>query len=209
MAPVLTSSEREREAWSFVYRKRVTMLEALHPKITSFVGGIDGQWQVTSVKPVTGDTLSQPPCLSIVEGYVEAADAAWVLRSFRSNHRYTYASEKARLEARQEGLGRPQATRPALIPITKSAEWWELPQDARRRIFEEDSGHIRKGLEYLPEIARRLYHSRDIGEPFDFLTWFEYAPEHAEAFEHLCDVLRATREWEYVVREVDIRLSAR
>src|SRR2546428_7160638 len=32
---------------------------------------------------------------------------------------------------------------------------------------------------YLPAIARRLYHCRDLGEPFDFLTWFEYAPADA------------------------------
>jgi hypothetical protein len=40
-------------------------------------------------------------------------------------------------------------------------------------------------MEYLPTIARRLHHSRELGEPFDFLTWFEYAPEHNQAFEEL------------------------
>jgi hypothetical protein len=40
-------------------------------------------------------------------------------------------------------------------------------------------------MEYLPAVARRLHHSRELGEPFDFLTWFEYAPEHADAFEEL------------------------
>ncbi len=53
-------------------------------------------------------------------------------------------------------------------------------------------------------IARQLYHCRDLGEPFDFLTWFEYAPEHAMFFEDLVKVLRATEEWTYVEREVDI-----
>jgi hypothetical protein len=61
-------------------------------------------------------------------------------------------------------------------------------------------------LKYLPAIARRLHHSRELGEPFDFLTWFEYAPEHAELFEELVQLLRQTEEWQYVEREVDVRL---
>jgi len=48
-----------------------------------------------------------------------------------------------------------------------------LTQDERREIFEERSRHIATGLEYLPAVARRLHHSRDLGGPFDFLTWFE------------------------------------
>jgi hypothetical protein len=37
--------------------------------------------------------------------------------------------------------------------------WWELPQDERRRIFEESSHHVTTGLEYLPAIARRLHYA--------------------------------------------------
>ena len=81
-----------------------------------------------------------------------------------------------------------------------------MPQDERRRIFEESSHHIATGLEYLPAIARRLHHGRDLGETFNFLTWFEFAPEHADAFEDLVDRLRLTEEWSYVEREIDIRL---
>jgi hypothetical protein len=44
-------------------------------------------------------------------------------------------------------------------------------------------------------------------KPFDFLTWFEYAPTHADFFEELVDRLRKTREWDFVEREVDIRLK--
>jgi chlorite dismutase len=103
--------------------------------------------------------------------------------------------------------GRAEATRAALIPIRKSAAWWELTQEERRAIFEDKSHHIAASLKYLPAIARQLYHCRDLGEPFDFLTWFEYAPEHATMFEDLVGVLRATEEWTYVEREVDIRLA--
>ena len=62
-------------------------------------------------------------------------------------------------------------------------------------------------MRYLPSFARRLHYGRELGEAFDFLTWFEYAPEDSAAFEDLVQSLRATREWQFVDREVDIRLS--
>ena len=65
-----------------------------------------------------------------------------------------------------------------------------LTQEERRNIFEKKSHHIAEGVKYLPSVARQLYHSRDIGEPFDFLTWFEYAPQYSEAFEELVRTLR-------------------
>jgi hypothetical protein len=61
-------------------------------------------------------------------------------------------------------------------------------------------------MEYLPAVARRLHHSRELGEPFDFLTWFEYAPEHEAQFDAMLARLRATVEWRYVDREVELRL---
>ena len=94
-----------------------------------------------------------------------------------------------------------------MIPIRKSEAWWDLAQDERRAVFEETSHHTLIGLDYLPAVARQLYHCRDIGEPFDFLTWFEYAPEHSASFEALVLRLRTTAEWRYVEREVDIRLA--
>lgn len=47
---------------------------------------------------------------------------------------------------------------------------------------------------------------RDLGEPFDFLTWFEFDPGDADAFEEL-GLLRGSEEWTYVDREVEIRLA--
>jgi len=84
----------------------------------------------------------------------------------------------------------------------------EPTEDERRAILEERSHHIAIGLEYLPAIARRLHHSRDLGEGFDFLTWFEFAPTDAAAFDEVLARLRATEEWTYVEREVEIRLVA-
>lgn len=175
----------------------------------SFIGGESGPWRITDVREVIGASLDPAPRLDVLNANVATppAGARWLLRGVTSNQRYTNRPEQDQLVARQEGLGRPQATRAALIPITKNAAWWALTQDERRAVFEERSAHIAVGLRYLPAIARRLHHGRDLGEPFDFLTWFEYAPTDSEAFEELVAALRATEEWNYVEREVDIRLE--
>jgi len=179
------------------------------PLFVAFVAGPTGRWKIDSVKPVIGETLPQADRLDIVESseLQSGLFGGWVLRGVTSNTRYSNNSEVQAMQARQEGLGRPQATRAALVPIRKTPRWWGLGQDERRAIFEEQSHHISMSIEYLPWISRRLHHSRELAEPFDFLTWFEYAPEHAGAFEDLVNKLRATREWTYVDREVDIRLS--
>jgi len=57
-----------------------------------------------------------------------------------------------------------------------------------------------------PPDRDRLHQCRDLGEPFDFITWFEYAPEHERDFDALLAELRAREEWTYVEREIDIRL---
>lgn len=134
--------------------------------------------------------------------------ASWLLRGVTSNERYVTGEEKHALAARQPALGRAESIHAALIPIRKNAAWWMLPQDERRRIFEEQSRHIETGLRYLPAIARRLHHCRDLGtrEQFDFLTWFEFAPRDAPAFDELVRELRTSPEWGYVEREIDIRL---
>ena len=167
-----------------------------------------GGWRIQEMEAVRGPRLELVQRLAVVEGCGAPirTDASWVLRGVTSNERYATRQEHDALLAIQEPLGRPTAVRAALIPIKKSADWWALAQDQRRAIFEQRSHHIAMGLRYLPAVARRLHHSRDLAEPFDFLTWFEYAPTAAEAFEELVGRLRATEEWAYVEREVDIRL---
>jgi chlorite dismutase len=175
-----------------------------------FVGAGTGSWSIERLETVVGNPLAPASRLEVIEdpgGARPAGDAVWVLRGVTSNERYATAGEHRELAARQEPLGRERATRAALIPVKKSEAWWDLPQDERRRIFEESSHHIATGLEYLPAVARRLHHARDLGEPFDFLTWFEFAPEHAAAFEELVLRLRGTEEWTYVEREIDLRLA--
>lgn len=175
-------------------------------RLFSFIGGAAGHWRVTKMQPVIGATLEQVSHLHVVEGDDADPSAAWVLRGVTSYERYVTVAEQQALRAVQAGLGRPEATLAALIPIKKSAHWWGLAHDERRAILEEQSHHIQIGIEYLPAIARRLHHGYELGEPFDFLTWFEYAPEDASAFEELVDRLRAMEEWQYVEREIDIRL---
>jgi len=185
----------------------------VRPLLVAFVGGPTGRWAVERVETVAGAALAPAPRLSVLQGSAATGGGppgtAWMLRGVTSNERYVTREEREALRARQEPLGRPAATRAALIPITKSDAWWDLAQDERRRILEERSRHIATGLEYLPAIARRLHHGRDLGEPFDFLTWFEFAAEDTAAFDELVQRLRATEEWRYVEREIDIRLTRR
>jgi chlorite dismutase len=176
---------------------------------TIFTGGNTGAWNILSIAPVAGKSLVPASHLAIAPSAFlgDASATPWQLRGVTSHARYVERVEKNALTSVQAGLGRPEATHAALIPIRKSDAWWELTQEERRKIFEDKSHHIAASLKYLPAIARQLYHCRDLGEPFDFLTWFEYAPEHATMFEDLVGVLRTTDEWTYVEREVDIRLA--
>src|SRR6516164_2349207 len=180
------------------------------PLLVAFAGGRSGPWRIERIEGVSGEPFQAAARLSVGEGAAAAHagdGAAWVLRGVTSNERYVTRREHDELAARQQPLGRPGSTRAALIPIKKSEAWWELAQDERRRIFEESSRHVATSLDYLPAVARRLHHGRDLGEPFDFLTWFEFAPEDATYFEELVRRLRATEEWSYVEREVDLRLA--
>lgn len=178
------------------------------PSPVMFVAGETGSWTIENIELVVGDGLDFAPRLFVADGNKHpATSGAWSLMGTSSNGRYVRRSEADDLAAVQEGLGRPQAKCAALIPIRKSAAWWDLAQDERRAIMEEQSHHIGIGMEYLPAISRKLYHCRDLGEPFDFLTWFEYRPEHIRHFEQLLERLRATVEWQFVDREVDIRLT--
>lgn len=179
------------------------------PLHVAFCARDTGIWRIDRISAVKGAALPAAERLDICEGSALSLPpgAVWTLRGVTSNARYTRRAELDSLTAVQEPLGRPQSRCAALIPIRKTETWWALAQDERRAIFEEQSHHIDIGLHYLPEIARRLHHARDLGEPFDFLTWFEYAPEHSAAFERMVDSLRQTPEWDFVDREVDIRLS--
>ena len=164
-------------------------------------------WRVLSIRPVQGDVLPEAEKIGVYRGDEPLPlESQWTVSGVISNTRYVERPEQQELTSKQAPLGRSEATMAALIPIRKTAAWWNLTQEERRNIFEKKSHHITEGIRYLPSVARQLYHSRDIGEPFDFLTWFEYAPEYSVAFEELVRTLRKTEEWQFIEREIDIRL---
>jgi chlorite dismutase len=176
-----------------------------HP--ATFIAGARGEWRIDRILPIAGEPLLRAERIDVRSSIVAAGDGVWSLRGVAGHARYVERREKTELDLLSPPLGRAEAVCAALIPIKKSAAWWAMPQDERRAVLEERSHHIRDSVKYLPRVARRLFHARDLGEPFDFLTWFEFAPEHAAAFDELVAMLRAREEWTYVEREVDVRLS--
>ena len=179
-------------------------------RLFSFSGGDTGPWRVTSMETKVGEPLPAASRLAIDPNSASPSDppAIWVLRGITSNERYVDREERNQIVAELLSLGRPEATCGALIAIRKNEAWWGLTQEERLSIFKEQSHHTRIGLQYFPELARRLHHCRDLSEnePFDFLTWFEYEPAQETTFNKLLAELRAIAEWKYVEREVDIRL---
>jgi hypothetical protein len=186
------------------------MTDAPNPRAFTFIGGDNGTWQVASQQTLLGAPITSVARVEMISGGLAEvpSDAAWVLQGVATNDRYTTAAEKAELIKRQMPIGRPAATRSALILMRKTAAWWALAQDERRAIIEEQSHHIAIGLRYLPAVARRLLHCRDMGtdEPFDFIGFLDYAPSDEAAFDDMLGQLRATPEWSFMEREIEIRL---
>jgi hypothetical protein len=184
--------------------------DVLNPRVTTFVGGQAGDWSVVSQRTLSGPPIASVPKIAMLSGAIimDPPGAVWKLRGVATNDRYTNKTEKAELVSKQAPIGRPEATCAALILMRKNPDWWALAQDQRRAILEEDSHHIAIGLRYLPAVARRLLHCRDFStkEPFDFLGFLDYAPANAAAFDQMIDQLRATKEWTFMEREIDIRL---
>ncbi len=171
-----------------------------------FNGGARGNWKVLRQGAIKGAGLGNVAFVD--RGTKGDAGASWTLSGVTSNLRYTNASEKKVLDATPSVLARPGATRAALIPITKSAAWWAMAQDERRAVLEDKSRHIAIGSDYLSAVSRQLVHCRDqVGAPFDFLTWFEFKPEDEARFDELLVKLRATPEWGFIDREVELRLE--
>lgn len=210
-AAVVGGVAMAQQAWGADELSQLNQKDAkMNSRLFTFIGGETGQWKIVESKNIVGDKLPSARKLSIINGAVSSFPdgAKWLLRGVTSNERYVTRPEKEQLVAKQAGLGRPEADCAALIPIRKNAQWWAMTQDERRKVFEEQSHHTATGLKYLPAVARRLHHCRDLGEnePFDFLTWFEFAKADSAAFDRMLVELRATPEWAFVEREVEIRL---
>ena len=77
---------------------------------------------------MVGDGLPHVSRLDVVSKTRTPAGAAWFLAGVSGHARYVERREKTMLDAASPPLGRPEATRAALIPIRKSGAWWALPQ---------------------------------------------------------------------------------
>jgi hypothetical protein len=188
----------------------MTEIGAPNPRTTTFIGGSEGEWAVNSQRTLIGRPIAAVTRVAMLMGNSPVApEAAWILSGVATNDRYTTRDEKTSLLERQAPIGRPEATRAALILLKKTPEWWAMTQDERRAILEEQSHHIAIGLRYLPAVARRLLHCRDLEReaPFDFLGFLDFSPADEPAFDDMLSELRATKEWSFMEREIDIRLA--
>lgn len=97
------------------------------------------------------------------------------------------------------GLSSASYTGPAprytlVIPVKKSAEWWNIPVDQR---LHELEAHTAPTLAYLVNVKRKLYHSTGIDDT-DFITYFE--TNDLAAFNNLMISLASVPENKYHVR---------
>jgi chlorite dismutase len=110
-------------------------------------------------------------------------------------------------------LAPSESTIAVLIPMKKSDAWWRLAQDERNTYFQRShalEGHTEIGLRLANRVYRRLYHCRALGEPFDFLTYFEFDQAHEPDFKELLRRLRDVKtnpEWSFVTDEFEIWMT--
>jgi hypothetical protein len=146
--------------------------------MTTFIGADVGDWHVKELKPIRGESIPSVSRLQIEDHPTSTQlTGIWKLCGFVSNIRYANQSERKKILAIQEGLGRPQATCAALIPIRKNEAWWNLAQDERRAIFEEQSHHTAIGLQYLPAIPASCIIAATSVNPSIFLRGLSTHPK--------------------------------
>ena len=179
-------------------------------RAATFVGGKSGSLSVVSDTTISGQPIARVDAIEMIVGVVTGLpnDAAWALHGVATNDRYTTRAEKTALVSKQAPIGRPEASRSALILLRKRAEWWALTQDARRKI-------LRRTRTTSPSACATCLLSH--GDCFTAgilrpkrvrLSWLlDYAPESGAAFDEMLDRLRATKEWAFKDREIDIRLT--
>lgn len=176
----------------------------------NYIGGSTGPWRVTQILTHSGQALKPVSHVDIITGRLGRLPVkpAWILRAVVSSTRYITREEPGRLGPFWPIPAGMDCTCAALILIRKSTEWWNLAFEERREILEARSRRLATRLRLLPKFLGRLQLNRYLGEPFDFVTWFEYAPQDTTIFDDVLGALRACEEWGYVERETDIRLTA-
>ena len=182
--------------------------ERIKNKLITFYGGKLGSWKVRDFNTIIGKPIKTVDRIEMINPNQQSRkiESDWTFKGISSNLRYATKKEKAMLDKTPPIIGKHENSFAAFIPMSKSEEWWLLTQDERRKIFEEKSDHIKISSNYLETIQRKLFHSRDIGEEFDFLAWFEFEPKNKSVFDDLLGYLRQTEEWKYVTRDIDIRV---
>src|SRR5215813_5802735 len=114
-------------------------LQQLGDRLVRFVGGNTGMWRVLAVRLVQGDGLPQAERVAVCRGDEPSPlEPQWTLSGVISNIRYVERPEQQELTLKQAPLSRSEATRAALIPIRKTAAWWNLTQEERRSVFENN-----------------------------------------------------------------------
>jgi chlorite dismutase len=81
-----------------------------------------------------------------------------------------------------------------MIPVKKSAEWWNMPEQERMKAI---VGHTETSLKYLVNVKRKLYHATGLSDA-DFITYFEV--NDLEAFNNLSIALMEIPENKYQPR---------
>ena len=176
--------------------------------LLNYIGGSTGSWRVNGVTTHSGAPLKTATHVEIVKGKTcrPPMGSSWVLRGVVRNTRFVTREDRPTLEPRYLKQGPVESTCAALLPIRKSAAWWNLEHDERQEIIEARSRQLGRGMRFLPAIARRFLYGRDLGDPFDMVTWFEYSSRDQSIFDDLAGALRSSMEWQYIEREVEIRL---
>jgi hypothetical protein len=140
---------------------------------------------------------------------VQTLDGVLRAPRYTSEEMRTYAYKNAKV--RESGRVSPCAI---VIPMCKAADWWEKTPLERHTYFYPHvdhssgcpvKGHAQAADAGIKSVYRRVYHNADgyqrEGE-FDFITYFECAPDQVAVFDVICRALRDPRqnpEWRYVI----------
>ena len=140
---------------------------------------------------------------------VRALDGALQTPRYTSAALHEYAYKSA--AERQSGCASANVI---IIPMSKTAAWWEKSTLERHAYFYPHvdlrsggpvSGHAKAAEHGIETIYRRLYHNPDgyqRPDEYDFVTYFECTDEHLLTFDIVRQALRDERrnpEWQFVV----------
>ncbi len=135
-------------------------------------------------------------------------DGALRVPQYTSAELYAFAFRPA--ARRASGRTHPNVI---VIPMSKTAEWWEKSPLDRHTYFYPHSdpytgtqvkGHAVAAAIGISTIRRRVYHNPDgpgRADEYNFITYFECADEHLATFDQVSGALRDERqnpEWRYV-----------